>query len=231
MSKSFKARGVALAASIALLGGAAFVASGSTGAYFSDTKAGTISGTIGSIKIEASGGIGNGTNFTFANMLPAVSQTVKVNYKNTGANAQDVWIVFNNATALSALNTLGRYGEVHLSANGTALFNSQNLNDNANPEHCVVLSPSGCWPLAKQYKVASNVVPNGGGSVSFSFNYSKKLESGEGAAWNGYPISAGQYVPITNKDGQTTVNEGDGTGYGLPYQIVATQHDIEPGQK
>lgn len=228
MSKSFTARGVALAASIALLGGAAFVASGSTGAYFSDTKAGTISGTIGSIKVEASGGIGNGADFAFANMLPAVSQTVKVNYKNTGANVQDVWIVFNNATALSSLNDLGSYGEVHLKANSKALFDSNNLADN--PARCGAFSPSGCWPLAKQYKVASNVVPGGTGSVSFSFNYSKKLESGEGGSWNGYPVMKGQYS-ASNLKGQTTVNEGDGAGYGLPYQIVATQHDIEPGQK
>ena len=47
MKMIFKSKVLALVASVALLGGTAFVASGSTGAYFSDTHSGSITGTIG----------------------------------------------------------------------------------------------------------------------------------------------------------------------------------------
>ncbi len=38
-------------------------------------------------------------------------------FTNTGANAEDVWLVFPNVDALHALNDLGGYGEVHIKAN------------------------------------------------------------------------------------------------------------------
>jgi hypothetical protein len=50
MLSSLKIKGAAIAVSVALLGGTAWLAAGSTGAYFSDTHTGTISGTVGSIR-------------------------------------------------------------------------------------------------------------------------------------------------------------------------------------
>lgn len=226
MLKTFRTKAVALAASVSLLGGVAWIAAGTTGAYFSDTNQGDISGTIGSILIDTSGGSGaEHANFSFANMLPGEAQTAVVGYKNTGANNEDVYIVFNNATALSALNNLGAYGEAHLKANGAALFDSANLHDATT---CGTFSPAPgqCWPLAKEYKVASNVAPNEGGTVSFTFNYAGTLKGqapvGTTAAFNSYPA--------TGPDPQTTVNATDGIGAGLPYQIVATQVGITPGK-
>jgi hypothetical protein len=222
MSKSLKIKAVSLAASVALLGGTAFLASGATGAYFSDMHPGNISGTIGNIHVSPFGGSGStGTDLTFSNLLPGVPQTVKLNYKNTGSDPQDVYIVFTNATALGALNDLGHYGEAHLSANGTALFDSTNLKDTAGS--CGAFSPSGCWPLKKQYLLASNLAPGAVGNVSFSFNYPGKMTgqgpAGFAPAWNTYPAA----------DGQAVVDPADGTGSGLPYEIVATQHGITPG--
>lgn len=222
MPTSLKVKAVSLAASVALLGGTAFLASGATGAYFSDTHSGSISGTIGNIHVTPFGGSGaDGTNLSFTNMLPGVAQTVALKYKNTGSAPQDVYIVFNNATALSALNDLGHYGEAHLSANGTALFDSNNLSDHVST--CGPLSPTGCWPMKSQYLLASNVAPGAVGNVSFSFNYTGKLKAQAPAGapapvWNTYPAL----------DGQTTINPNE-TGSGLPYQIVATQHGITPG--
>lgn len=186
-----------------------------TGAYFSDSHSGKISGTLGSIRIKPSGGAGpEGMNFTFANLMPGEPQTAHLEYQNTGTGNEDVWIVFNNETALSALNNLGTYGEVHLVGNGTEVFGSANLNDNETT--CGPFSPSGCWPLKKQYRVASNVAPGATGSVSFTFGYAGKLKTqppeGVTAAFNQYPVP-----------GQFKVNPTDGSGDGLPYQIVATQ--------
>jgi hypothetical protein len=215
--------GTTLAALAALV----IAATGMTGAYFSDTHQGTITGNLGSIKVNPSGGTGaDGTDFTFANMLPGVPETATVQFENTGLNAEDVWLVFDNATALSALNNLGTYGEVHVS-NGHALFDSANLNDRT--PTCGAFSPSGCWPLPSRIKVASSVAPGSGGYVKFTFNYAGKLSNpaAEGAPFNAYPVPAGVWSP-TNPDGQYTVNAADGTGAGLPYQIVATQEGQTP---
>jgi hypothetical protein len=213
MRKARRVKIAAWATTLLALVGLTIVATGFTGAYFSDSHAGTISGNLGSIKITPSGGTGtDSTNLSFTNMLPGVPQTVTLNYSNSGLNAEDVWIVFNNATALSSLNNLGTYGEVHVAANGNDLFDSANLNDRAST--CGPFSPTGCWPVPQELKVASNVAPTGTGSVSFTFNYASKLSNpaAENGSFNGYPVS-----------GQTTVNAADGTGNGLPYEIVATQ--------
>jgi hypothetical protein len=227
MLKSVKSRGLALLATVALLGGTAWVATATTGAYFSDTHTGAISGTIGSIRVTPSGGTGGQSmDLQFSNMLPGVAQTVTVNYTNTGANTQDVWIVFNNATALSALNNLGHYGEASLSANGTALFHSTNLNDRV--ETCGPFSPSGCWPLKSQYKVASNLAPGASGTASFTFNYDGVKTVTPPTAFNVFPASTQGYTVTHNKDDQYVVNTADGHGSGLPYSIVATQHGVTP---
>jgi hypothetical protein len=222
MPKSLKLKALSIAASVALLGGTAFLASGATGAYFSDMHPGNISGTVGNIHVTPFGGGGaNGTDLSFTNLLPGVAQTVKLKYTNTGSDPQDVYIVFTNATALGALNDLGTYGEAHLSANGNALFDSANLKDSPS---CGAFSPSGCWPLKSQYLLASNLAPGATGDFSFAFNYAGKLKGqapagAPAAAWNTYPAA----------DGQAVVNPAEGTGAGLPYEIVATQHGITPG--
>ena len=232
MTKSMKVKCAAIVGTVGLLGATAFVASGQTGAYFSDTHAGSISGTIGSIRITPSGGTestdGSFMDLAFSNMLPGDPQTVTVNYQNTGANTEDVYVVFPNATALSALNNLGSYGTVHLSSAGNGavgdVFDSANLNDDATT--CPVGSysvqyPTPCEPLPKQLLIASGVNPGGTGSFSFSFNYASKLSTqaplGTTANWNAYPVA-----------GQTTTNVADGTGNGLPYEIVATQPGVTP---
>ena len=211
--RRFRTVRVALwATTLVAMAGLVVAATGATGAYFTDTHQGTISGNIGSIKVTPSGGSGaDNMDFAFSNMLPGEPQTATVHFQNTGANSEDVWLVFNNATALSALNNLGTYGEVHVS-NGNALFDSANLNDNSGS--CGAFSPAGCWPLPSQIKVASNLGPTASGHASFTFDYAGKLKNpaAEGAPFNIYPIP-----------GQFTVNAADGTGAGLPYEIVATQ--------
>ena len=182
-----------------------------TGAYFSDTKAGNISGTIGSIKVAT-----DRTQIGFNNMLPGELQTVGDHYTNVGRNNADVWLVFNNADALHALNNLGTFGEVHIASDGTEIFASQNLNDNLAPASgtCGPFTPAGCWPVPQQIKLASNVAPGGGGDWTFGFKYASKKQGGNLAeatpAWNYYPLGS-------------TANSG------LPYQIVATQPGIAPG--
>ena len=180
-----------------------------TGAYFSDSRSGGVTGSTGSIKVVTAGGGGtDNLNFTFNDMLPGERQTATATYLNTGKNKQDVWLVFPNADALHALNDLGRFGEAHVSSNGTEVLASTNLNDNSTS------CPAGtadCNPLPSKIKLGDNVAPGLGGSVSFSFAYGARLRgaAAEEGPFNCYPL-------------------GSCTSNGLPFQVVATQHGIAP---
>ncbi len=196
------------------------LAVGTTGAYFSDTHDGNITGELGSIRITPSGGSGiDSTNFNFTNMMPGEPQTATLNYENTGSNPQDVWVTFPNATALSSLNNLGTYGEVHILGNGTPLFDSANLNDRSST--CGPFSPSGCWPIPNKILVATNVAPGGTGTFQFTFNYASKLAIQPPVGVTGYFNE----FPVV---GQQVINVADGVGNGLPYRLVATQVGHQP---
>jgi hypothetical protein len=149
---------IALVGAVVLVGALAAIAVGATGAYFQNIKAGTVTGDSGSITVATSGGSTNGTggqNFTWAHMLPAVPNTATVTCTNSGANNEDVYLVLD-ATTLTALNSLGTFGECHINATTGDLFDSVNM---------------GFPALVADYKVGSNVAPGGTCWVSFEFNW------------------------------------------------------------
>ncbi|HEY2480311.1 MAG TPA: hypothetical protein VGI17_16475 [Solirubrobacterales bacterium] len=220
MSRSVKVRIGAIGASLLLTGALVVMATGATGAYFSDSKQGEITGSTGSIRVDTSGGSGaNGLTFTAQNLLPGEPQTATVGIKNVGHNPQDVWVVFDNAAALHALNNLGRYGEVTLSNSGGVIFHSANLNDNLPPASgtCGEFNPAGCWPLGTKYKVASNVSPGASSWFKFQFGYTT-YKGGIGNSQEEMPFNS--YPP--------EVEPGEVEGSGLPYEVVATQVGVEP---
>jgi hypothetical protein len=190
---------------VALIGAAAT----GTGAYFTDSKSGAITGTMGTIAITGyDGGGDNALDMTFSGMLPGEAQSRTVRYQNTGSGNQDVWVVFNKADlnnglpgdAARGLNTLGTYAEVHMTANGSPIFDSANLNDGypcgtpGNPGY-----PTLC-ALPSQIKLADNLAPGAVGDMMFSFAPGYKFKNGvQGAA-------------ILQ----------------LGYKLVATQHGIAP---
>ncbi len=220
MSKSVKVRIGAIGASLMLMGALVIMATGATSAYFSEAKQGEIAGTTGSIHVHTSGGNGpNGLLFNFKNLLPGEPQTATVEYKNTGHNPQDVWVVFNNAEALHSLDNLGHYGEVTIANPGGTLFHSANLNDNLPPASgtCGPFSPAGCWPLGSKYKVASHLNPGAGSWFKFTFGYT---------TYNGGIGNSQQDMPFNTYPPEVKPEEIVGSG--LPYQVVATQVGIEP---
>ena len=211
-----KSRGARVGAFIATMGASAAligVSVHATGAYFSDTRSGTITGTIGSIEVDTSGGGGqDGLDFNFDNMLPGEPQTAHGSYKNTGANNQDVYIVFYNADALHAINDLGRFGELHITSNNTEIFASRNLNDHPScPPGASDATHPPCAALPQELKLAENVAPGGTGQFTFTFDYTSRLkaDAAEGRPFNCYPL-------------------GGCNNAGLPYKIVATQHGVDP---
>jgi hypothetical protein len=210
--------GSALSVTIAAVVATALWGSGLTGAWFKDTHNGAIDGTIGNIRIDTSGGTGaDGLNFNMANMLPGTPQSSTLHYTNTTGNAADVWLVFPNATALSSINDYGHYAEMHVVSNGTEIFGSANLNDHAST--CPNIPSTDCRPLPNQLKLASNLASGASGTAVITFDYTGKLSTqpapGTTEYFNEYPQSD-----------QTTIKPSDGTGHGLPLQVVATQ----PGQ-
>lgn len=118
-----------------------------TGAYFTDSEAGTITGTMGTINVVAT----TSTALEFANMLPGEMQSKSVSFKNDGSRNQDLWVVFK-PVEVAAINTLGTYAEIHISAAGTPVFDSANL---------------GYPALPTQILLASNVAPQAGSSMKF----------------------------------------------------------------
>lgn len=193
---------VALGATASLAG---FAATG-TGAYFSDAKSGNvIAGTMGSIAITGHGGDGaNNLGITFTKMLPGEQQSKTVSFTNTGENNEDVWVVFDQAAlgthdGKTGLNSFGRYAEVHVSADGSEIFGSANLNDNASS------CPPGsgpapvCNPLPHMLKLEDNLTPTSSGTMTFAFTPGAAFKSVEDVA-------------LLN----------------LPYTLVATQHGITP---
>jgi hypothetical protein len=191
-----------------------------TGAYFSDTKAGTISGTVGAVKIVTWGGSGaDGLNLNFTNLMPGEPQHVTMNYTSQGTGPQDLYLTFPDVAALHALNNMGSFGEVTISDSSTGqVFHSTNLNDNRPDASgtCGAFSESGCWPLPAQLMVRSNLAPGASGSVTFTFSYPAKKQGGQGLNWNPYPSPG-----AVDSDSLTS-------GSGLPFRMVATQAGQTP---
>ena len=202
----------------------AAMAISTTGAYFSASKDGGITGTVGSVKLDTSGGSGaNGLDFTFTNLMPGVAQSATVNFQNKGTGHQDFYLVFPNLTALSALNSLGTYGEVHIAVNGVEKFASVNLNDGYPCGTAGLNGVATLCPVPQQMLLASDVAVSATNSFTFAFNYASKLgtasHSSGGGVFNTYPVYKADGV---TKD-QNTVIASDLSGNGLPFRVEAVQ--------
>ncbi len=229
-----KTKIIVLLTTLALSAALFAVASAATGAYFSDSKAGTVAGTIGTVQVETAGynsdrSDAGGMNISFSNLLPGAPQTVLASYKNIGSATQDIWLVFPNVDALHALNDLGSYGSVSIKDSRSGLnWHSDNLTDfwpigsPGNPGYGTV------YPVPQQTLLCANVAPGESGVMSFEFAYAGKLNAGlygslGGGTFNMYPVAGDthnnlKYVPVSAA-----------VGSGLPYQIVATQPGQTPG--
>jgi len=117
MKRLFRLRSVALIATIAMMGATAFVASGATGAFFTDAESGTLTGNLGSIQVDTTN-----MDFTLSNLLPGEPQSVSVTFTNAGLNPQDLYLVFD-ADAVNELVGFGAAISI-VRADTTVLWNS-----------------------------------------------------------------------------------------------------------
>ena len=187
MSKRKFARTAAVAttivATVALISS---VVAGS-GAYFTDTHAGSITGNLGTVAITVTG-----QTIDFQNLLPGVNQTSTVHVTNTGTGNEDIYLAFDNSNlAWSAVNDLGMYGIFTI--NGVVYDNLNNAYPDFTAASGVMsTSPtSGCYNIPR---VAINFLPHviklGTLSpsqawqfdISFHFHACMTLGNGTGAA-------------------------------------------------
>lgn len=216
-SRKFLSAGALGVAALALVA----ASSGVTGASFGDAETGNIQGSFAKVDVVTSN-----TLFTWTNMQPGVPNSASVDFWNRGSVPQDFYLVFYNATALSALNDLGTYGEAHLSINGVEKFASTNLTDHWPDGSAGKEGVPLTHPLPKQVLLASNVAVGAGNTFEFTFKYDVRIGSGTQGG-----VGAFNTYPAKNREGvvtQTTTIETDGTGDGLPFKVVAVQVGQQP---
>lgn len=117
--------------------GAALVAAaaGGTGAYFTDSKAGSMSATTGQLKLNTTD-----TNLSFKDLVPGTNQTKDIDYNVATTGPSDVWLVFDpsdvaylkftgaKGNPLHLGGGMGRFGHFAVSNDSSGpLFQSYNL--------------------------------------------------------------------------------------------------------
>lgn len=191
---------------------------GGTGAYFTDSDAGSLSGTSGNIDITA-----ENSHINFTGLMPGTDQKAKIGYRIDSSAPSDVWMVFDVTTPANAIayaaftgapdstvklgGGLGAFGHFAVSNNGgDPLFESYNLSDPRadSDDTCEVTSEgtggSALKPLADgktvsycgvpaAIKVASNVKPGVNGYVGITFGLTGKASGYENAQWANVPFN------------------------------------------
>jgi hypothetical protein len=209
------------------------IAVSGTGAYFTDSAAGTMSANSGHLTLSTSS-----ATLSFADLVPGTDKTDDVTYHVATSGPSDVWLVFDPATAgyqgftgakgaakspLVPGGGLGRYGHFAVSVNsGGALFQSYNL----------ALDPAG-----------STSDPNGtGGCQTDAYGHGGSAVRATSVAdtppYCGVPTAIKLSSGLTDGQGATVhltfglsgrqVQQNQ-TEWTVPFKIVATQAGIMPG--
>ena len=209
----------ALGASALLVG----TATGTTGAYFTDSKPGVINAATGGVHVKTSD-----LTLNFAGLLPGEFQTKTIDYQNMGSGQQDIWLVLPTGQApwlngvpgdpnIPGQAPLGRYGHFAVTApNGS--FTSYNLASNRPTDSSAPCSVDqygrggsdaqaadtttivAYCPVPNAILLSYGLNPTESGTASVTFGYTKLLKGGMDSAW----------LPIAN------------------FKIVATQHGVFP---
>ena len=213
---------------------AALVASAvsSTGAYFTASQSGTISGSGGAITIAAN----TSTNLTFDKLIPGVYQDKTVQYTVGGDTAVDTWLVFTDDAAYCQFSGskddpactgggLGRFG--HFAVSGDAsnlLFSSYNLAGATGTAPYAAVSecanPDG-------YGAAGPATSSGDTGHRCGVPLAIKLESGLGSGSTKQVTLTFGLTPRAGNDHQVSPAPPATVGF----KIVATQPGIAPNQQ
>jgi hypothetical protein len=207
-----------VAAMVALVGATVLT----TGAYFTDSKGGSISGNLGTVSVNISG-----ANIDFKNLLPGVDQTQTVTVKNTGTANEDMWLVFSNDNgAWSAVNDLGAYGIFTVAGHVY-----DNLNNafpaGSGPAGIISTNPdSGCYNVVRPdiaYLPHAiklwTLVPNQVATFNIAFHFNACMTGGNGT---GAPLWASVANDIPNLHANAL------TPLPLQFSVAAFQQGVDP---
>jgi hypothetical protein len=207
----------------------------SSGAYFTDSHGGAITGNLGTLKVAISG-----ENINFANLMPGETQTQTVYVTNTGTGSEDIYLAFSNANwAWSAVNDLGQYG--------TFVINGQtydNLNNRyAAPNPGVPGTGSGTAGPCGTPQIPINYLPhviklgtltsgqNWQFDISFTFNACLSSSAAQGASlWGAAATDFSQsispaplnYVVAAFQPGVNPNDQMNGAGQIAPLSLPIT---------
>jgi len=209
-----------LVATVALISS---VVAGS-GAYFTDSHGGQISGNLGTVAITVTG-----QAIDFKDLLPGVDQSQTVTVTNTGTGPEDIYLAFDNSTGeWSAVNDLGMYGIFTI--NNVVYDNLNNTYPDFTPGSGVMSSSlsSGCYNIPR---VAINYLPHviklgtlsptqqWSFNIAFHFNACMTGGNGTGASlWGTPPYPQGGFNP--------QIPTGP-----LPYVVAAFQPGVNPNDQ
>lgn len=231
ISKAWRLGGfvAALGASGALIASA----TGATGAYFTDSHAGTLQATSGHLSLD---GV-TSTTLDFAGLMPGVDQTKTIDYTtNVSSGAEDVWLVFPVDTPAEqtayaeftgakgqfgyADGGMGRYGHFAVSdSNGGLAFQSYNLQNapsGVTGQSCTV-SANGRGGSGQQATSVSDTPPYCG--VPNAILLASNLVTGS----NGTITVTFGLTGRQTQQGQTEFVPNPVT-----FQVVGTQHGVRP---
>lgn len=199
MFRSTRSRFIALLSTTAVTAALIGVAVMSTGAYFTDTKPGSVAANFGNVAVAVAG-----ENINFANLMPGEVQTQTVTVQNTGTGNEDIWLAFDNGNyGWSAVNDLGQYGKFVI--NGKTYDNLSNRAGNSTTGIAGVAIPGSFMTgsCSTVNRVPTNYLPSRillgtltAGQVwtfDVSFNIiACKSDGGGGALWSSV---ANDFVP------------------------------------
>lgn len=196
-----------------------------TGAYFTDSEAGSLTGTAGHLNLNVSS-----TALVLTGLLPGVDQTLPINYNVDVTGKSDVWLTFDptdlgylaftgaKTNSLYPLGGLGRYGHFDVSTTQAGqLFRSSNLAHvpaGATSTPCSV--DTNGWGGSDQKATAAVPYPPYCG-VPTAIKIASGLTNGQGGTIN---VTFGLTGVATGLQDQTWAS--------VPFKVVATQEGVRP---
>jgi hypothetical protein len=215
-----------------------------TGAYFTDSHDGSVSGTSGTLKLAISGS----TTLDWNNLEPTKYQDKEIKFAPTSATTlnEDVWLVFDSSTYAYGVFTgtnkvapdvyngwtdggMGRYGHFAVAVNDATIFQSYNLQLPAGHESGV----PGWTSTGANNTCTVTSSGHGGSAYQPSSTTDKPAECGVPSmiklASNVKPHTGWNSLDITfGITGRATDQNPKAWASNVPFQIVATQVGVMP---